>query len=79
MRAILNLANPDKPVVKRVCGSIQSSIRTFAMLQIERDKKRSTKKPCVLAIVEMNGSRHVGQIVPTNEFTIIHSEKVNAH
>lgn len=82
MRAILDLRNRK---VLRVCGGSYSATRTFAMLQIERDKHRElcrkTGSPFPatrsfrLAICEVSTTRHTGDIVPEGEFTIIHQEK----
>lgn len=82
MRAILDLRTRR---VLRNCGSINSSMRTFAMLQIERDKhldlcKRTQAafpphRNFKLAIVEISTARHIGDIVPEGEFIIIHAEK----
>jgi len=82
MRAILDLRTNK---VLRNCGSISGSIRTFSMLQIERDRTREVwrkagRKPTKvrdfkLAIVELTTTRHIGDTVPAGEFTIIHSEK----
>lgn len=82
MRAILDLRSNT---VLRLCGSAVTSMRTFAMLQMERESMRKTydkinrTMPALLdkrlAIAELQTTRHIGDTVPAGEFTIIHSEK----
>lgn len=82
MRAILDTRTNK---VLRVCGGSVTAMRTFAMLQIERDKHRNLaartarKMPAArdfkLAIAELSTTRHIGDTVPAGEFTIIHAEK----
>jgi hypothetical protein len=84
MRAILDLRTNK---VLRNCGSINSSMRIFAMLQIERDRLKALREQVHspmqptelrnyrLAIAELQTTRHIGDTVPAGEFTIIHSEK----
>ena len=82
MRAILDLRTNK---VLRNCGSSASAARTFAMLQIERDKHRDLCKRTYrtmpesrdfkLGICEVQGLRNIGNVVPESEFTIIHAEK----
>ena len=80
MRSILDLRTNK---VLRICGSSVGAMRTFAMLQIERDKLRKVmaesgivhKSYRRLAICELTTTRHIGDTVSASEFTIIHAEK----
>lgn len=82
MRAILDMRTRK---VLRLCGSTVTAMRTFAMLQIERNKHldlcRRTQaafpphRNFKLGICELVTTRHIGDIVPEGEFTIIHQEK----
>ena len=80
MRAILDMR--DRKVL-RICGSNNSSMRTFAMLQIERDRAKKAYRHVTfpearnfrLGIVELHAVRHKGCIANEGEFTIIHEEK----
>ena len=82
MRAILDTRSNT---VLRLCGSAVSSMRTFAMLQMERETMRKTydkihrRFPALLdkklAIAELQTTRHIGDTVPEGEFIIIHAEK----
>lgn len=82
MRAILDLRTRK---VLRLPGSTNSSMRTFAMLQIEKDRLKNLCKQTgnqmpasrdyKLSICELSTTRHIGDTVPDGEFTIIHSEK----
>lgn len=71
MRAILDVFNPRRPVVLRVCGSRAQSISALGNLQRVR---ALYCKQWRLAIVELTTTRHVGDVVPSGEYVTIYEE-----
>ena len=72
MRAILDVNNPQRPVVLRVCGSRAQSISAMGNLQCMRALHRKRWR---LAVVELTTTRHVGDVVPPGEYVTFYEER----